>query len=95
MILLPDKSGEIISASTTILYHPAPILAMGVFWYPFLRAIAISQQKKLKKYPTDKLLHSKVLSGYQPDFARVILQEPEYTIEDAKAALDKVLKGGK
>jgi hypothetical protein len=45
MILLPDKSGEIISASTTILYHPAPILAMGVFWYPFLRAIAISQQK--------------------------------------------------
>lgn len=29
--------------------------------------IAISQQKKLKKYPTDKLLHSKVLSGYQPD----------------------------
>lgn len=61
-------------------------------------SIAISQQKKLKKlkkYPTDKLLHSKVLSGYQPDFARVILQEPEYTIEDAKAALDKVLKGGK
>lgn len=57
-------------------------------------SVAISQQK-LKKYPTDKLLHSKVLSGYQPDFARAILQEPEYTIEDARAALDKVLKGGK
>ena len=55
------------------------------------RPIAISQQK----YPTDKLLHSKVLSGYQPDFARAILQETEYTIEDARATLDKVLKGGK
>nr|DAV57435.1 MAG TPA: hypothetical protein [Caudoviricetes sp.] len=59
------------------------------------RPIAISQQKSPKKYPTDKLLRSKVLSGYQPDFARAILQEPEYTIEDAKAALDEVLKGGK
>lgn len=59
------------------------------------RPIAISQQKSPKKYPTDKLLRSKVLSGYQPDFARAILQETEYTIEDAKAALDEVLKGGK
>lgn len=57
------------------------------------KPVAISQQKQ-KKYPTAKLLKSKVLSGYQQDFARVILLEPEYTIEDAKAALDKVLKGG-
>ena len=55
--------------------------------------VAVSQQKQ-KKYPTAKLLKSKALSGYQQDFARVILSEPEYTIEDAKAALDKVLKGG-
>lgn len=45
-----------------------------------------------KKYPTEKLLKSKALSGYQLDFAKVILTEPEYTIEGAKAALDKVLK---
>lgn len=48
-----------------------------------------------KKYPTEKLLKSKALSAYQPDFARVILTKPEYTIEEAKAILDKVLKGGK
>lgn len=57
------------------------------------KSVAISQRKQ-KKYPTAKLLKSKALSGYQQDFARVILLEPEYTIEDAKAALDKVLKGG-
>ena len=57
------------------------------------KSVAISQQKQ-KKYPTAKLLKSKALSGYQQDFARVILSKPEYTIEDAKAALDKVLKGG-
>ena len=51
-------------------------------------------KQKQKKYPTAKLLKSKALSGYQQDFARVILSEPEYTVEDAKAALDKVLKGG-
>ena len=47
---------------------------------------------KAQKYPTEKLLKSKALSGYQPDFARVILAEKEYTIEDAKAALDQALK---
>ena len=57
------------------------------------KSVAISQRKQ-KKYPTAKLLKSKALSGYQQDFARVILSEPEYTVEDAKAALDKVLKGG-
>lgn len=45
-----------------------------------------------RKYPTEKLLKSKALSGYQQDFARVILTEPEYTIKEAKAALDQVLK---
>lgn len=57
--------------------------------------IAISQQKDAKKYPTAKLLKSKALSEYQTDFAGVILTDPEYTIEDAKRILDKVLKGEK
>jgi hypothetical protein len=40
------------------------------------------------------LLRSKALAGYQKDFARVILTAPEYTVEEAKAALDAVLKKG-
>lgn len=48
----------------------------------------------LKRYPTAKLLKSKVLSGYQQDFAKVILNEKEYSIKEAKAILDKALKGG-
>lgn len=51
--------------------------------------------EKEKKHPTGKLLKSMALSGYQPDFARVILTEPAYTVEEAKTALDKALKGGK
>ncbi len=56
--------------------------------------VATSQQKS-RTFPTEKLLKSKVLSGYQKDFAKVILKEKEYTIEGAIAALDFVLKGGK
>lgn len=44
-----------------------------------------------KKYRTEKLLCSKHLEGYQPDFARAILTEPEYTIRDARRILDKKL----
>jgi hypothetical protein len=40
------------------------------------------------------LLRSKALAGYQKDFARVILTAPEYTVKEAKAALDAVLKKG-
>ena len=46
------------------------------------------------KYQTEMLLRSKALAGYQKDFARVILTAPEYTVEEAKAALDAVLKKG-
>lgn len=46
------------------------------------------------KIATEKLLKSKALAGYQPDFAKAILTKSEYTIEGAKAALDKVLKKG-
>ncbi|MEY8339079.1 hypothetical protein AALB16_13860 [Lachnospiraceae bacterium 62-35] len=48
-----------------------------------------------KRYPVTKLLKSRRLSEYQPDFAKVILTEKEYTISEAKEALDKILKGGK
>lgn len=48
-----------------------------------------------KQFPTEKLLKSKQLAGYQPDFARVILTEPAYSVSGAKEALDKALKGGR
>lgn len=48
-----------------------------------------------KKYPTERLLKSRHLAGYQRDFARVILSKPAYSIAEAKAALDNVLKGGR
>jgi hypothetical protein len=50
--------------------------------------------KSSKKIPTESLLKSKALSGYQVDFAKAILTKPEYTVEEAIAALDKVLKKG-
>lgn len=53
-----------------------------------------SSMKKEKAYRTEKLLGSSHLAGYQPDFARAVLKEPEYTIKGAKQALDKALKGG-
>lgn len=49
---------------------------------------------KEKKYPTEKLLKSRHLKGYQRDFAKVILVEPSYTISGAREALDTALKGG-
>ena len=50
------------------------------------------KNQEIKRYPTEKLLKSKALSGYQADFARVILKEPEYSVEEAKAALSQALK---
>lgn len=43
-------------------------------------------------YPTQKLLNSSHLAGYQKDFAKVILTEPAYSVSGAKEALDKALK---
>ena len=54
--------------------------------------VAMSHKKEAQKYPTSKLLKSKHLAEYQRDFARVILTEPEYTIEEAKKLLDERLK---
>lgn len=47
------------------------------------------------KIPVESLIKSKALSGYQVDFARAILTKPEYTVDEAKAELDKVLKPSK
>lgn len=45
----------------------------------------------VRRYATEKLLKSSHLKEYQPDFARVILTEPEYSVEEARAALEAVL----
>lgn len=55
--------------------------------------VATPHKRGGQKYPTSKLLKSRHLAGYQRDFARVILTEPEYTIEEAKKLLDEKLKG--
>lgn len=41
------------------------------------------------RYETDVLLNSKAFSSYQKDFARALLTEPEYTLEEAREALDQ------
>lgn len=41
------------------------------------------------KYKTDSLLKSKAFTSYQQDFARVLLPDPEYAMEEAKEILDK------
>lgn len=46
------------------------------------------------RYPTAELLVSKALSGYQRDFAKVLLAEPAYTLQEAKAILDNYFKKG-
>jgi len=48
-----------------------------------------------KIYPTEALLKSKALAGYQQDFARTLLTKPAYTVREATAILDKYCKGGK
>lgn len=41
------------------------------------------------KYKTDSLLKSKAFTSYQQDFARALLPDPEYAMEEAKEILDK------
>lgn len=43
-------------------------------------------------FPAEALIKSKALAEYQQDFVRAVLTEPTYTIEGAKAALNKALK---
>jgi hypothetical protein len=54
-----------------------------------------SKEKDEKKIPTQSLIKSGVLDGYQIDFVGAILTKEEYTVEEAKAALYKVLKPSK
>lgn len=58
------------------------------------KSIAISQQEKEMVYPTDKLLKSRYLAGYQQDFARAILTEKEYSLKEAVKMIEERLKGG-
>ena len=46
------------------------------------------------KYVTAWLIRSKALAGYQQDFVRAILTKPEYTIAEAKAAIEAALEKG-
>lgn len=46
------------------------------------------------KYTREMLLKSEALGDYQKDFAAVILTKKTYTLSEAKAALDAVLKKG-
>lgn len=54
-----------------------------------------TKNKIEKTYPTEALLKSKALAGYQQDFARTLLTKPAYTVREAKDVLDQYLKGGK
>lgn len=54
----------------------------------------MSRKKNEKRYPAEALLKSKALSGYQKDFARVLLADKEYTIQEAIEVLDGALKPG-
>lgn len=51
-----------------------------------------SKETNEPRYTREKLLHCKALSGYQEDFKAVILTAEEYTINEAKAALDAALR---
>jgi len=46
------------------------------------------------RYPAAGLLNSKSLSGYQRDFAKVLLTERDYTLQEAKAVLERYFNGG-
>ena len=56
-------------------------------------AVKKEEPKEEKRFPVAKLLRSRHLAGYQPDFAKVVLTEPEYTISEAQEALERNLKG--
>ena len=57
--------------------------------------MAETKIKAEKTYPTEALLKSRALAGYQTDFARTLLTKPAYSVREAKDILDKYLKGGK
>lgn len=54
----------------------------------------VEMEKAAQRHPVELLLKSKALSGFQQDFARAVLTEPEYTVEEALTALNHFFKGG-
>lgn len=54
----------------------------------------VGAERTARRHPTQLLLKGKALSGFQPDFARAVLAKPEYTVEEALAALNHFFKGG-
>lgn len=49
----------------------------------------MATKKEPIKYKTKALLKSKGFATYQPDFARALLPDPEYTVEEAKKILNQ------
>lgn len=49
----------------------------------------MANKKTPVKYKTESLLKSKGFASYQQDFARVLLPEQEYTVEEAKEILNQ------
>ena len=47
--------------------------------------------KAAKKFPAERILKLEAFSGYQQDFAKVVLGNKEYSVQEAKKLLDKVL----
>lgn len=54
----------------------------------------VGTEQAARRHPTERLLKSKALSGFQPDFARAVLTKPEYTVGEALATLNHYFKGG-
>ncbi|WP_313346746.1 hypothetical protein [Lacrimispora sp.] len=48
-----------------------------------------SSKKGTVKYKTEALISSKEFDSYQQDFARALLPEEEYTMEEAKEILNR------
>lgn len=46
-----------------------------------------------KTYPTETILKSKEFSGFQREFARVLLPKSTYTLQEARAILTKFFGG--
>lgn len=52
------------------------------------------QGQEEPRYPAACLLNSQALSGYQQDFAKVLLGERDYTLQEARAVLERYFNGG-
>lgn len=56
--------------------------------------VKTENSKQPAKFRTEELLKSKALKGYQKDFMKALLVEPEYTIEEAREILDRFFGKG-